>query len=163
MKGQNIVVSADPKGVFMEGIISGTPKPGTMMQIQAGTLPVNGRFTYEAVSRVDGSKGPVFVLREDHLQGKLATDAYVSGTRGFLYAPAMGEDLNVLMRYEPGTGTLGAETVGDMLEIDGTTGKVQAATAAGAGVSAPFQLLEHLGVALAADALVWVKFMGNAA
>ncbi len=164
-KGTEILLEANPRGKFDECIISGTPSPGTCMELVPATEPRGGRFTYRAVSRADGSKGPVCVLMPDRLQGKLSTDAYVSGSRGFLYWPANGEELNMLFRYAPGTGTNNAEAIGDLLEIDGASGMLQAVGTDGGGasvhVSAPFQLQEHPGVAYTANTLVWTRFLGN--
>ena len=163
-RGNEIIVSAHPQGVFEECVISGTPKPGTLMEIVPSTEPVNGRFTYRAFSAGDGFKGPCVVLMPDSLQGKLATDAYVTGTRGFLYWPIAGETLNIMKRYQPGTGTANIENIGDKLEVDGATGMLQAVGTGGptgSHVSAPFYLLEHGGVADTADSLKWVKYLGN--
>lgn len=121
--GSKIILAADPKGVFLEGIVSGTPKPGTCMQIQAATAAVNGRFTYEVYAPgTDGEQRLVVVLLEDDLQGKLATDAYVTATRCRLYCPAPGEELNMLLADISGTGD--DHAVGDMLMIDTGTGKL---------------------------------------
>src|SRR5262252_5965258 len=85
MKGTEIIVSAYPRGVREECVISGTPKPGTCLEIVPATLPINGRFTYRLVTRANGSKGPVVIAEKDRLQGKTELDAYVSGTQGFIY------------------------------------------------------------------------------
>lgn len=165
MQGSQIIRAAEPKGHFEECVISGTPLPGTCMEIVPSTLPKSGRFTYRAVSRADGAKGQVTILYEDHLQGKLATDAYVNATRGFLYWPIAGEEFNMLLRAASGTGTANEENIGDLLEIDGASGMLQAigtTGATGAHASAPFMLLEHLGVAISGgSALVRVKYLGN--
>lgn len=165
-KGVCVVRAANPKGHFEECIISGTPKPGTCMEVVGSTEPKGNSFTYRACTRVDGSKGPVAVLREDDLQGKTIDDAYVAGTKGFLYWPIAGEELNMLLRNPSGTGTLGSENIGDLLEIDGATGMLQAVGTGGptgAHASAPFMLLEHMGIALTGNTLVRVKYLGNLA
>lgn len=156
-KGTEIVLSADPKGHFGEGIVSGTPKPGTCMELVPATNPVSGRFTYRAVTRANGAKGPICVLLPDRLQGKLSTDAYVSGDRCFLYWPIAGEELNMLLRDTVGTGTAGEENIGDLLAVEKDTGELMAG---GALASTPFQLMEHRGVA-ASDELVFVTYLGN--
>ena len=163
-RGAEIIVSANPQGKFDECIVSGTPKPGTCMEIVPSTDPVGGRFTFRAVTRNDGAKGPIAVLLPDSFQGKLANDAYVTGTRGFLYWPLAGEELNMLLRYQPGTGTSLDENIGDLLEVDGASGKLQGVGTGGptgSHASAPFMLLEHLGLALTADTLIWTRYLGN--
>lgn len=142
-KGNSIIVTPEPKGRFTEGTISGTPVPGTCMEIVPSTDPVGGRFSYRARSTNDGTQGPIIILLEDLLQGKTKSDAYANGERGFLYFPVNGEEFNMAIRDQPGTGTLGVENIGDLLAVDGATGMLQAA---GSSLSAPFTLLEHGGI-----------------
>ena len=163
-KGQDIILTAEPKGQFEEIVVSGTPKPGTLMEIVPSTNPVSGRFTMRAVSRADGAKGPICILVPDREQGQLFDTAYVTATRGFVYWPVAGEEFNMFLRRQAGTGTSLNENIGDLLEVDGATGMLQGIGTGGptgAHASAPFQLLEHLGVALTGDTLIWVKYLGN--
>lgn len=161
-KGETIIINSEPKGVFKEGIISGTPKPGTVMELVPSTVPVGGRFTWRAVTSrsANGAKGLMAVLLEDKLQGKLITDAYVSGTRGFLYCPIAGEELNMLLDYPGGTGTSDEDDIGELLTFENGTGKL---IPAGSYASAPFMLLENLDTAITADTLVWTMYLGNQA
>lgn len=157
-RGNGIVVSAQPRGVFLEGYVSGTPKPGTLMQIQAGTaLDDTGRPTFEAFNTdADGDRRLVAVLLEDALQGKLATDAYATGDRVRLYCPLPGEELNVLKGDVAGTGD--DFTVGQLLIIDDGTGKVIGTT--GSPESEPFICLEAV-TDPTADQLVHVVCTGQ--
>lgn len=124
MKGNEILISAEPNGRFLEGIVYGTPKPGTCMQIKAATEMVNGRFTWEVFNAdADGNQRLVAVLLPDALQGKLYSDAYVSGTRCFLYCPLPGDELNMLVT-DVDTGTSDSFAIGDLLMIDDGTGKL---------------------------------------
>jgi hypothetical protein len=109
------------------------------------------------VTRADGDKGPVIILLPDSFQGFLATVAYVSGTRGFLYMPIAGEDLNLLVGDVAGTGDI--VTIGDLYGVTQNTGKLKVNAAF---ASAPFQANETLP-ALTADALVWFTYLGNLA
>jgi hypothetical protein len=169
MRGSTILVSAEPKGRFEGIIVSGTPKPGTCMIPTSANVSVGvGRSTYSArTGYLDGARGPVAVLLEDSLQGGTVTQAYVSGAWGMIYWPQAGDELNMILDYQPATGTGGEEFVGALLEIVGASGKLQAKgtwnTPAGAHVSAPFEQLEQLGVALAADYLLWTRYLGNMA
>lgn len=157
MARNEIVLAADPKGRFIEGIIDGTPVPGTCMQIKAGVEPVGGRLTYEVYNTsADGEQRAVFVLREDHLQGLTKTDAYVSGARGFLYAPAMGEELNMLVANI--SGTADAFAIGDLLMIDDGTGKLVATT--GSPEMESFQVMETVA-ALSADTHIMCVYTGK--
>lgn len=143
-----IVLSADPKGHFIEGTISGTPKPGTLMQVQVGTAPKNGRLTYEvyAPAAGDGSPREVIVLREDDEQGKTVDDAYVSGTRGFMYIPCPGDEIQVRRQDITGTGTAAEDiSSGERLLIVDGTGKVSpvAIGVVNAAAVYPFVSLEN--------------------
>lgn len=120
-KGNSIIVSSEPRGVFIEGIITGTPKPGTVMQVDVSEDEVGGRLSWEVYNAdADGNSRMIAVLLEDRLQGKLMADAYVTGTRGFLYVPAAGEMLNMLVADVGGT----ADTVtrGQLYIVDDGTG-----------------------------------------
>lgn len=142
-RGNSIIVTPEPKGRFTEGTVSGTPVPGTCMELVPSSGKVGGRFTWRARSSADGTQGPIVILLEDLLLGKTKNDAYASGERCFLYFPVNGEEFNMAIRDQPGTGTLGVENVGDLLAVDGATGMLQAA---GSSLAAPFTLLEHGGI-----------------
>ena len=147
-KGNSIIVTPEPKGWFSECTISGTPVPGTCMEIVPSTAPVGGRFSYRARSLADGVQGPIIILLEDLLQGKVKSDAYANGDRGFIYFPVNGEEFNMAIRDPAGTGTAGVENIGDQLQVDGATGMLQAATQSpsGTALATPFTLLERGGV-----------------
>jgi hypothetical protein len=139
-KGNSIIVTPEPKGRFTEGTVSGTPVPGTCMELVPSTNPTGGRFSYRARSSADGTQGPIIILLEDLLLGKGKSDAYASGERCFLYFPVNGEEFNMAVRDQPGTGTAGVQNIGDLLAVDGASGMLQAA---GSALSAPFTLLER--------------------
>lgn len=120
MIGAEIILSANPQGKFLEGIISGTPKPGTCMEVKVTTTRSSGRLTYQAWSKATGAYGMVAVLLADQLQGGTADLAYVSGSRGFLYCPIGGEELN--MRVGNAGGTAEDANIGDLFAITTTTG-----------------------------------------
>ena len=156
-KGNNIIVTSPERGVRLEGIISGTDKPGTVMQMVAATEPIGGRFTWAKASAgmaADGDQRLIAVLLPDVLQGKTAGDAYVTGSRCFLYCPLPGETLNMLVEDVGGTGDDFA--IGDLLEVDNGTGKLLATTS---GESEPFVCLETVTNPLA-DHLMWCMFTG---
>lgn len=155
--GNGIIISLEPRGVFHEGYVSGTPKPGTVMQIQAGTaMDGTGRFTWEAFNAdADGNQRLIAVLLEDRLQGKLATEAYATGDRCRLYCPLPGEELNMLVADV--SGTADDHTVGEILMVDDGTGKLIATT--GSPESEPFICLEA-STDPTADALLHCMFTG---
>lgn len=121
MIGNKIVLAANPKGQFKEGIISGTPKPGTIMEVKyVATGKTSGRLTYQAWTKATGAYGQINVLMEDYLQGSDATVAYVSGSRGFLYCPIMGEEVNVRVANQSGTAE--DANIGDLFCVTTSTG-----------------------------------------
>lgn len=157
-RGNEIIVTADPKGTFMEGIIVGALKPGTIVQRDPTVALVSGRHSYKVFTRgADGKRpaGALYILLSDQLQGRLVSTAYVSGERCFLYTPEAGEEYNLLLGDVAGTAD--DHTKGELLMVDDTTGKLVAAT--GSPESTPFQLLETITDPVA-DTLVWVLFSG---
>jgi len=153
--GNEIIVSGNPKGVFLEGTVDGTPKPGTVMQINAATEPVGGRHDWTAFNATaDGDRRLVAVLLPDSLQGKDASAAYVDGDRCFLYVPSAGEEINILA---DDTGTP-AFAIGGLLIVDDGTGKVHATT--GTPESEPFLVLETVS-AISADTLIHCMYTGQ--
>ncbi len=161
-----IVLSANPRGMFLEGIISGTPKPGTLMQLKAATEPVQGRPTWEVYNPAiggDGVPGLVAVLREDDLNGKTVNDAYVSGTRCFLYCPIQGDEINVRKADISGTGTASEDVaIAAKLLIVAGTGMVSAVAVGviASPVAYPFQALETI-TDWPAEGLIQVMYTGR--
>lgn len=149
-KGNRILVTSEPKGVFEEIIVSGTPKPGTCMYPKNTALTQGERRTMEPAGTTaalgmgaDGDQIPVAVLLSglDHMAappGKIATDAYVDGERGVVYYPVQGEQLNVLFLNV--SGTADDVTIGMKLIIDDGTGQVL--PTAGTPESEPFVAME---------------------
>ncbi len=145
--GNNILVTGEPKGNFLEGIISGTPSPGTAMEIVPATEPIGGRFTWRVYQPgTDGEQRIVAILLEDYLQGKLATSAYASGDRCQLYCPIPGDVMNILLADVAGTADTHA--IGDLVIPDTGTGLWIATT--GSPEMEPFVLLETLAAPTAA-------------
>lgn len=141
-RGNKIILSANPQGKFLEGIVDGTPKPGTVMQIKT-PFSNNGRHEWEAYttnSPQNGNRRLIAVLLEDDNQGKLITDAYVDGTRCFLYVPIAGEELNMLILNL--SGTADDHAAGELLMVNDGDGKL--VVSAGTPESEPFMLLEAI-------------------
>lgn len=161
-KGNEIVVSANPKGTFLEGIISGALTPGIVMQVVAATEPVNGKHTWQAYDRTGAQKNglPTLIacLDYDKLQGKTKSDAYVSGTQCFMYCPIPGEELNMLILDIAGTADDYA--IGDLLQVVDGSGKLQDAVSGTAfNYANPFFVMETV-TDPTADNSTWVMFTG---
>jgi hypothetical protein len=151
VRGNSIILTSNPKGVFLEGIIDDTSKPGTMMEITPTTGPTGGRphFRHYQPS-ADGDPRMVAVLLEDDLQGFPATTAYVAGSRCRIYVPLPGEEMNVLVRDIAGTGD--THTIGDRFEPGHADGKlIVQSTSANVGT---FTAMETVP-APTADMLLW--------
>lgn len=159
--GNEIIVSANPRGVFLEGKIKTgeTPKPGTILQIDASAgLDSNKRYTFEIYNRdADGNRphGPLCILLADTNRGKTATDAYAAGDACQVYVPIAGEEFNLLLSDISGTGD--DHAIGEILIIDDGTGELIANT--GSPESEPFMLLETV-TDPTADQLVHVIYNG---
>lgn len=119
MIGTKIVAASPREGVTKTVLIDGTPKPGTALSLKAAVAMSNGRFTYEALNvTYDGQPVPVAILEEDRSQGKTAADAAVTGELQRVYFPAVGEEINVLVKASSGAGT-----VGRLYMLERNTGK----------------------------------------
>lgn len=129
------------------------------MQIKAATAMSGGgggQPTWELYtpSGGDGKPGLIAVLMNDYLQGKLYSDAYVSGTQCQVYCPIAGEHLNVRFGETAGTGN--SVTIGDMLMANATGGYLIPNSS---GVATPFISMETLTLQ-AAGILLWCVFTG---
>ncbi len=151
-RGNEIVVSAEPNGRFIEGTIKAaeTPKPGTILQIDSSAgIDSLGRFVWEIFnSSADGVHplGPFIILREDIGQGKTNTDAYAAGDHAYGYIPLHGDELNLVISDVSGTADI---ALGTVMMVDDGTGELIATT----GVEAEVFLLMELISAPAADEL----------
>jgi len=158
MLGTQILVTGEPKGRFDEGIIVGTPKPGTVMEIVPATEPVGGRHSYQvATPGGDGQRTPVCVLLEDG-EGQSYDDAYVAGNRARVYYPAPGEDVNVRVTAS-GTATSDSQAIGDKYIVESGTGLLLATT--GSPESEPFMCMETLSDVVAAGTVTWCQATGQ--
>lgn len=176
MQGSRILMTSEPKGIFLEGIVSGTPYPGTVMEIKPGVNPVGGGatslgngFTWQAYGTAGAATGDPriwAVLTEDLLEGfsALATTAgvpssqYVSGSRCFLYVPICGEFLNMCVAAEVGTGSANRYTIGERLTPYATTGQLVVESTS--GTRAPFMSMEHLDVTADQVGWLWCMYTG---
>lgn len=168
MKGSRILVTGEPKGVFMEGYLttSLTPKPGIIVNMLS-TAPVGGRFYWEPYGETgasgnngvaaDGDRRLMAVLLPDELQGRNYDTAYATGDRIFMYCPLPGEEMNVIFQNISGTGSDQDLGVGDQLMVDDGTGKLLVAD--NNAESEPFISLEAK-VDVAADYVLHVLFTG---
>jgi len=167
MKGTKVAVSFIPENRMFEGIISGTPKPGTMMQLTAATEPIGGRHTYAtyAPGTGDGTQKPRYILLEDWANGKTFDDAYVSGTRCFLAQLVPGDEVNVRKADISGTGSPTENmAIGDKaLIVDGTgkisdvaVGNLYVGSTTTLPIDYPFEVLETIQSQLS-EILVWCR------
>jgi hypothetical protein len=159
-RGNQIIVTSEPKGQFRTVFIAAgqTPKPGTILQLDPSVALQSGLFTakiYDRAADGDRPAGPICVLLDDPLQGKLTSTAYAAGEIAKVYHPLPGDELNCLLLDVAGTAD--DHALGEILMVDDGTGKLIATT--GTPQSAPFQLNEAITDPVA-DTLAWVTFGG---
>ena len=160
MRGNEIVLSAQPQGKFEEGFINNAVAPGICMEIVPGVGMVGGRARWRPTTRAAGASGAIVVLREDRLQGFTQTSVYAIGTVCFLYWPIAGEELNMQVEV-PGTGTGTITSIGQRFSV---AGDGSGALTLAAGTWAPFSCKEAaIDLAAPGAELVWVQFLGAAA
>lgn len=152
-RNNKTVISAHPQGKFLEGKIYGTPKPGTCMSLRSAFADGNWH-EWEPFSYTSGHRRLICVLTEDEDQGYTINDAYVSGTRGFLYCPIAGEELNMLI--DDIAGTADDHTVGEQLMVQTGTGRLIVESSPEAE---PFMLLQAI-TDPAADTLAPCMYTG---
>lgn len=156
MLGKTILLTTDPQGTFSEGTISTASYPGTHMEIVPNTPFTNARPSYRPRSQVAGAAGPIIILLDDDFQGFPATTAYVAGTRGRLYQPLNGDEMNVLVADGPGTSY--PITQGDFFSI--LANGMLYHVAVGGATSIPWQAMESIA-ALAVNTLCWCQYRLN--
>lgn len=159
-RGNEIIVSANPRGIFDEGYVAAgeTHYPGMIVEKDPTVALKGGRHTYKlATPGADGGipKGSYWVVRADNMQGRTITTAYAAGERTFVYSPISGEELNLLLADVAGTGDL--HTAGEVLILKNATGKLIATTGSPAVKCA--KLLETIP-APTADTLAWCEWAG---
>ena len=151
-----VILSSPAHGRFIEGLLAGTPKPGTCMTIVGATALVAGKFTWDPWSRADGANGLIAILLPDDLLGGVIGTAFVTGARIKMYCPLPGDELQVL--FGNASGTADDVAVGGLLIVDGTTGKV--IPTPGSPEREPFEALEAI-VDPSADQLLAVMYTGS--
>lgn len=136
-RGNSIILTGHPRGVKVDCIISGTPKPGTVMEIQT-PFSQGGLHKMRVFQRgTDGQRATMYVLLEDDEQGQGIDVAYVDGKVGKVYVPLAGEEMN--MRYADVAGTADDHTALEFAIVKSGTGLLIATT--GSPNREPFQIL----------------------
>jgi hypothetical protein len=157
-RGNKIVVNADARGHYEWGYVTGTLKPGTVLQLDASTALKHGKHTWAVYNRdADGNRpaGPFGVLDYDAYQGRDATTAITSGDFCKIYIPQEGDELNLLFFNQ--TGTADDVALGDLLIVDDGTGQVFKTT--GSPETEIAVALEAI-VDPTADQLIWCRWTG---
>jgi hypothetical protein len=136
------------------------------MELKPAVAPVNNVFTYIAAGATaasggnhmtaDGDRKVIAVLLEKDQEGKNYDTAYVDGDMGRVYFPLPGEQMNMILENQAGTGDSFA--IGDELMVDDGTGKLLACDTD--AEAHPFTCLETVA-ALTADGVAWCRFNGG--
>ena len=139
-RGSKVLITAEPRGRFEGIIVSGTPKPGTVMEIETPFFQ-GGRHKWRVYQPgTDGEQRVIAVLLEDAEQGFGLDVAFVDGRAAKVYFPLPGEELNMLFLNV--SGTADDHAAGEICMVDTGTGKLVATT--GTPESEPFRLLETI-------------------
>lgn len=160
-RGSNqIIVSSEPRGSFMEGFVKTgeTFYPGMIVQKDVSVALRQGRHTYQIYNVAadgDPTPGPLYVVLNDYLRGNLVSSSIAAGERVFLYCPQAGDELNLLV--ENISGTADDHTKGEGLMVNDGSGKLIATDGAQKTVA---QLLETI-TDPTADTLAWCEWRGN--
>jgi len=159
-RGNSIIVSGEPHGIYMEGYVNAALQPGVIVQIDISEgLGDDGRPDWEAFnSSADGVRpiGPLGILLPSVLKGDIATTAYVSGDRCFVYIPVAGEEFNLM--FSNLTGTADDHIFGEVLIVDDGTGLLIATT--GTPEIEPFMNMSAVTDPTGADFLNHVVYTG---
>ena len=157
MKGTRVLITGEPKGRFIEGIVSGTPSPGTLMEVVAATEPVQGDYTWQVYQPgTDGEQRLMAVLLERG-EGYNYETAYTTAYKCFLYIPLPGDEINMLVRAA-GTATSDSQAIGDIYIADTGTGLLVATT--GTPESECFVCMETVSDVVTGGTMVHCMFTG---
>lgn len=171
--GSGIIISAGggaPRGLFDEGFLgadSGTLKAGIIMEMDDNIAAVGGRFAWQPYGTTAGASGQgvendgdrkiiAILLPYDTTGGVRETDQ-TTGSRCKLYYPAMGEELNMLLKDVSGTGD--DYHIGEEMMVEDGTGKLLSAD--NNAEAQPFQCLEVITDPVG-DNYMHVRFNGSA-
>lgn len=162
MSRRNVICITPEKAIHVEGIIAAaiTPKPGQVVQVDPSVALQDGRHTwklYDADADGGNPKGPLIILTEDSLQGRLMTTAYAAGERAFGVIPLPGCELNLLFGDIAGTGATSDVTAGNVLIPNDTDGKWLVTT--GSPEIEPAMALETVAD-MTEDTLIWCQWTG---
>ena len=162
MLGNKIVLTPEPRGRRIEGVIETALYPGTVVQVKPGSeLDAGNRLTWRAFDASgSGAPGLIGVLDFDWQQGKTYAEPYVAGRRGFIYFPLPGDELNMLIADLAGTGATSDFSVGDLLMVqDGTGLLIDAGIGTAQYTSRPFMAHENYSD-MVGNTLLHVMFTG---
>lgn len=162
MRGNEIIVTADPKGQFEEGYVKTgqTFYPGMIVIKDFSVSLIGGRHTFKIYdSGTDGlmPAGAFWVVTNllQAMLGKLATESIAAGEKVQFYSPRAGEELNLLLKDVAGTGD--DHTAGERLVVDDASSKLIAFTGTPNTVVAA---LKETVTDPAADTLAWCEWTG---
>lgn len=159
--GNNIILTPEPRGRRFEAVLDSDMKPGTCVQFKAGEAEDGGgRLTVEPYNAAaSGVPQQVMILDADFQQGKTADDTLLAGKRVFVYCPLPGDELNMLVQDQSGTGATSDYSIGDPLKIEDTTGLLIDGALGTLGYSNPFTVMENYAD-MSADTRLHVMFTG---
>ena len=156
IRGNKIMITAEPKGMKADAIIEGTPKPGVCVTVKTPFYQGNLHLVEPFNRGADGDRAEIAILLEDELQGKTYNDAYVTLNICKIYYPAPGEMFN--MWFQNVAGTADDVAAGDYMIVDDGTGQLLVTT--GSPEREPFKALGAI-TDPTADTLLPVLYTGS--
>lgn len=168
-----VTLTSDPKGIFLEGYLDGTPRPGVAMQLKAAGTVIGGRNTWEVYNQAsDGVRALIAILLPDFLHGQALAvqdqadlsdvggddSQFVTGAHIHMYCPIAGEEMNIRVAFA-GTGTGDSIAIGDKFMVDDGTGLFIAV--GGSEQSAPFVATEAVADVKSTGTMVRCMYTGH--
>lgn len=159
MRGSQIIVSGSPKGTFLEGTIQGTNLyPGIAVSVVLGVAADgSGNMTWQPLTSTSflDPRLKAILLNDDN-QGFIYSVAYITGTRCKIYCPLPGEDMNLCVAAQVGTGSANAYTVGERLAPSNSTGQFTNSSVSSSS-NAWATVMEHIDITADVVGWVWCK------
>lgn len=120
MKGKSIVVSAAPRGVYLNGVSAVALTPGQLVDISA--VDSEGNYTFQLAAPGGNGHRGFFGVVDLPYQGGVYSDSIPAGDQVRVYVPIKGDQLNVRVK------TAEVIAVGGKLILENSSGYVLATT-----------------------------------
>lgn len=162
MLGNEVILTPEPRGRRIDGVANVDMLPGIcIMPIANVDEDAGNRLTWGPYDKAQsGFPSLIAIVDYDYLQGKTADDLIKAGKRFSIYFPLPGDELNMLVQDQSGTGATSDFDVGDPMTIEDATGYlIDGATGTSGYLIRPFMVMEDYND-MAADTRLHVMVTG---